>query len=262
MRTTFELFSDIFASRNNALARIDARAKLVVGLCAIVAVVLSMSAALPLATFFCCFTGMLILRLPAKLAFARLAGPMAGACVLMILVAFTSGATPLFTFSVGGFSLAATREGVLRGILMGSRVMGAVGVMLLVSFATPVHQIFRALHWFRVPEGWIEIAMLMYRYTFMLVEQVSDITAAQRLRLGYSGVRRSLWSMGTLAGAVVVRSIDQATATHEAMVARGYCGSMPFGSMPAMKTGDRWLMILLSVLIISAYIFVEWRPFG
>lgn len=262
MRTTFELFSDIFASRANALARIDPRAKLVVGFCAIASVIMSTSPALPVAALLCCFTGMLILRLPAKLVIARLTAPMASASVLIALMAFTSGATPLLAFSFGGYPFVATQEGLLRGVLMGSRVMGSVSVILFVSFVTPAHQIFRALHWFRVPEGWLEIAVLTYRYTFMLVEQVSDITAAQRLRLGYSGVRQSLWSMGTLAGAVVVRSIDQATNTHEAMIARGYSGSIPLGSMPAMRTADRRLMILLSVIIIIVFILIEWGLFG
>jgi cobalt/nickel transport system permease protein len=258
---TFELFSDIFASRANALARIDARAKLVIGLSAILAVIMSTWAALPAAMFVCCLTAMLALRLPAKLLLTRLAPPMMGACVLIALMALTSGATPLFAFSAGGFHLAATEEGLLRGLLMGSRVMGSVGVILLMSFVTPAHQIFRALHWFRVSEGWIEIAMLMYRYTFMLAEQVSDISSAQRVRLGYSGLRQSLWSMGTLAGAVIVRSIDQATNTHEAMIVRGYDGSMPLGSMPPMRTVDRWLMCILPFFIITVYVLVEWRLF-
>ena len=76
-----------------------------------------------------------------------------------------------------------------RGVLLGSRVLGAVSVMLLLSSVTPAYKIFGALRWFHVPEGWVEIALLVYRYTFLLSDQTADIAAAQRVRLGYSVVR-------------------------------------------------------------------------
>jgi cobalt/nickel transport system permease protein len=258
MRTTFELFSDIFAARENRLSRIDARAKLVVCLAAIILVLLSKSAGFPLMMLLGCLAGMLAVRLPLKLVLARVAAPMVGVCVLIVLMTFTSGQTALAELSFVGFHWTATQEGLSRGLLMGARVMGSVSAIMLMSFVTPAHQVFHALRWMRVPGDWIEIAALMYRYTFMLVEQVSDITAAQRLRLGYSGFRRSLSSMGTLGGAVAVRSLDQAVSTHEAMLARGYSGSMPFGPMPPMKTADRLLIFLLPALMVTVYIIIEW----
>ena len=106
--------------------------------------------------------------------------------------------------------------------------------MLLFSLVTPAHRIFHALLWFRIPQGWVEIAMLMYRYIFSLLDDTADVAAAQRVRLGYNGTRRSLSSIGSLAGAVIIRSLDQAAHTHEAMSLRGYGGLIPFAPLPEM----------------------------
>jgi energy-coupling factor transporter transmembrane protein EcfT len=57
-------------------------------------------------------------------------------------------------------------------------------------------------------------------------------------------------------GTVILRSIDQAVRTHEAMTARGYTGSIPFGPMGAMGRRDRWVAILVPLLFMAAWLLV------
>ncbi|MEW6356532.1 MAG: cobalt ECF transporter T component CbiQ [Planctomycetota bacterium] len=260
MRQTFDLFSDIFARRDNVLRRMDPRAKLVIAVATILAVILSARVELPLAIFAACLGAMLAVRMPPRLIVVRLAAPMGIVLVLVVLQSLMIGTTPLLTFPLGAWQLTVMREGLLRGLLIGSRVLGAVSVVLLLSSVTPAYEIFRALRWFRVPNGWVEIAMLMYRYVFTLLDQTADVVAAQKVRLGYSTFRRSVASMGVLAGTVIVRSIDQATNTHEAMIARGYRNTMPFGPMPGMRAKDPWVLCLALLAVLSAYLMLGWRP--
>ena len=146
---------------------------------------------------------------------------------------------------------------LFRSGLAGSR---RLIVILLFGSVTPAHKIFQGLRWFRVPEGWVEIALLVYRYTFTLLEQTADVAAAQSLRLGYSSPRRTISSVGVLAGTVITRSMDQAVRTYEAMVLRGYQGSFPFGSLPRMtRTDVRTILVALPVIAVS-YVFLEWWP--
>jgi cobalt/nickel transport system permease protein len=143
-------------------------------------------------------------------------------------------------------------------LLMGSRVLGSVSVVLLLSSVTPAHRIFHSLRWLGVPRGWVEIAALMYRYTFTLLDQTADVLAAQRVRLGYSGLKRSLASLGVLAGAVIVQSMEQATRTYEAMSLRGYQGHMPFGPLPALSRKDLWTLGLVGAGVIGIQVVLEW----
>lgn len=252
-----ELFFDIFAYRDHAWTRADPRPKLVLALATILAIILSTRIVLPLALLALCLAALLALRIPPRLILERLAGPMGMVLVLILLQAFTRGSTAIWTFTLGGKELALTREGLWHGGLMGARVLGAVSVMLLFSAVTPAHKVFSALRWFRFPQGWVEIAMLMYRYTFVLLDHAADVASAQRVRLGYRGLRRSLSSLGTLAGAVLVRSIDQASHTHQAMMLRGYSGSIPLGPLPALRRREAGLALLVCLAVWTAYFILE-----
>ena len=204
--------------------------------------------------------GMISIRLPVKLILARLSAPFGIVAVLVVLQSLLVGTTPLFTISVFGWHISAMREGAWQGILIASRVLGGVSTMILMSSVTPAHEIFHTLRWLGVPKGWVEVAILMYRYTFILLDRAADGMVAQRVRLGYSGLKRSLSSLGTLAGSVIVLSIDQAERTHEAMSVRGYKGHMPFGSLPAMSRKDSWIMGLVLGILLCCYLLIEWGP--
>jgi len=253
----FELFSDIFTSRDNFFTRIDSRVKLASSAVLIVTVLLCAKVYFPLSVLVFCLLSMILIGLPVRLILLRLAGPIGIVCVLVVLQTFLSGNDTLFAIDLLHWKFIATRDGLMRGIVMGSRVLGAVSVILLLSSVTPAHKIFNSMRWFGIPEAWVEIALLVYRYTFSLLDQTSDVISAQSTRLGYSDLRKSLNSIGVLAGTVVTRSMDQAMRTYEAMTLRGYGGSMPFGPLPRLTTADFRDLLLALPLIIGIFLMME-----
>ena len=88
--------------------------------------------------------------------------------VIVILQSFLTPGEPIFQIGFLGYNLAATGQGIWKGLLLGSKVIGAVSIVLLLSFVTPAYKIFHSLRWFRIPETWVEMALLVYRYTFAL----------------------------------------------------------------------------------------------
>ena len=100
----------------------------------------------------------------------------------------------------------------------------------------------------------------MYRYLHVFLEQAACVRSAQRVRLGYGNLRRSFQSLGSLAGMVVLRSLDQAEKSHEAMTARGYCGHLPLPAMPRLP----WRQAVVAgsgvAVIAMAYILAERWP--
>jgi len=254
----FDIFSDIFARRNNVFTRIDARAKMIVACALILAVIASGQPVMPLAVLACSLCTMLSLRIPARLVLLRLAAPLGIVIVLVVLKTFLTEGTAFYSVTVFGRELAASWEGFSQGVLIASRVLGSVSVILLLGAVTPAYKLFHALRWFGVPEGWVEIALLVYRYTFELLDQTADVAAAQRSRRGYSSGRRSVSSVGMLAGTVIARSIDQAMRTYEAMVQRGYQGSFPFGPVPTMSRAELSTIIVAIPVIAVSYVILEW----
>jgi cobalt/nickel transport system permease protein len=254
----FDLFLDIFTYRDNALTRTDPRVKLLVALAGLFAVVTSERPILPIGVFVLCLGTVAALRVPAKLVALRLAAPLSTVAVLVVIQTFVTGTTPLFALTLGGWTLTAKAEGLRQGLLLGVRVLGALSIVLLLGITTPAHRIFHALQGFRISKNWLEIAILMYRYIFVLMDRAGDLAAAQRLRLGYRARGRALSSFTTLAGATVVHSFEQARRTHDAMRLRGYRGTMPFGPLPVLGRKDRTLLALSLTAIAAAYGFFEW----
>lgn len=251
-----ELFSDIFAGREDALTRMDARAKAIVAASGLLAVLFSRNPFLPASVFAASLCGILAVHVPGRWLLSRLAGPAAVALVLVLLHGFTVGVTPMASASFAGIRLTLMEEGVRQGLLSGSRVLGGSSVILLLGAVTPAHRIFHVLRRAGFPACWVEVAMLTYRYIFVLLEHAAEVSAAQRVRLGYTHPARSMASIGTLGGTVLLRSIDQAVRTHDAMTARGYTGSIPFGPMGAMGRRDRFVAILGPLLLFSAWLLV------
>jgi len=258
LQPVFELFSDIFAYRDNILTRVDPRVKLLLAILATVGVILSTGPAFPLAIFAAGLAAMLAIRMPARIILARLAAPLGIVLVVILLQSVLVGSTLLLNIPLFGWKIAVMREGALHGALLGTRVLGAVSALLLLSSTARAHQVFHALRWFGVPKCWVEVAMLMYRYIFMLLDQAADVMDAQRVRLGYSSLRRSLSSTGVLAGTVMKVAMDQGIRTYEAMELRGYKGYIPFGALPRICSKDLWILCLTSAAIVIAYIRLEW----
>ncbi len=225
--STIDLVCDQLAAREDVFTRLDSRIKLLMALEAMVCIALSQKFAFPLAILGGCIVLCYRIRVPWRVAFSRMAAPLMMVSVLVLLQATLRGGLPIWQGEWVGVRVVVTREGVLAGAMSGAKVFGSVAVLFLLSVTTPVHQIFRAMRWMGVPRDWLEIANLMYRYLFSIFECAMDLVAAQRLRLGYCGAGRVLKSATEVMGAVVIRSVDQAMRTHEAMVLRGYRGYMP-----------------------------------
>jgi cobalt/nickel transport system permease protein len=261
MHQVVDLLTPLQAAGGGRLTRLDVRVQLALALTTISAVAVSTRASLPALVVFGNLAALAVLRVPPRSVLGRLAGPLGLAVVVCVLRTFTTGTTPWFSLSLGGLRLTATREGLAAGLLIGLRVLASVGVALVLGAAAPVHKICAALRWARLPHALVEIAMLMYRYIFLLLDDTAAVLSAQKVRLGYVSLRRSVASLGSLAGLVMLRSLDQVDRTHEAMLARGYQGRLPLPSLPALR-GRELLLIAGAVAAIGlTYLAGErWLP--
>ena len=197
-----EIFADIFARRENLLTKIDARIKVVVVAAAIFTVISALSPRTPLISAFLVITGLMCLKIPFRILFFRLAAPFGIAATLFLIKVFY--------------------HELDSGLLMMAKIIGSTSLILFLSMTTTLEKLLAAGRWFKVPGLWIEICLITYRYIFVLLEDAVTVYDAQRLRLGYSTPAKAVRSLGTLAGAIIIRAYDQSIATYEAMMLRGY----------------------------------------
>jgi cobalt/nickel transport system permease protein len=128
---------------------------------------------------------------------------------------------------MGSLSISGQIDGFSEGVLITSRIIGAVSVAVLLGQVMTFTETMAALAWLRVPRGLVDVAMFAWRALFMLYDDAGVVYTAQKNRLGYCGMRRGLKSFGTMAGMLVIRAFDSSQAMTVAMSQRGYDGTLP-----------------------------------
>ena len=256
----FQDLSSRSATQSAILPGCDIRVRLIVALAAIVAIVMSTSIAFEGTAIVCSLIGLAATGTSPKVLALRLMGPVVLAALVLAMQTFMTGTTPMAVIELGCCRLTATGEGFRAGALIASRVLGSFGIAMFICQGSPAAEIFAALRWARVPRTWTEIAVLMYRYLHVFLEQSRCVASAQRVRLGYSSLRRSYQSAGNLAGMVILRSLDQAEKSHEAMTARGYQGRLPLPALPTLP----WRQVAVAcggvAVITAVFVLAERWP--
>jgi cobalt/nickel transport system permease protein len=144
--------------------------------------------------------------------------------------------------------IAASQEGLTEGLMIGSRIIGAVSVLTMMGFSTPFTEFMASLSWLRVPKGFIEVMVFAYRYIFVLLDEGLVIYNSQKTRLGYTSFRRGLSSFGTLTGSLILKVFEHSQNTAMALVQRGFDGHIPM----AMKRPFKGPEVLGSMIFVLA----------
>ncbi len=253
-----ELFSEYF-KKEHMLSKIDARVKLLVSLAILVMVLSYKGFALPLLVLFLCFLLCTLMKIPLKVFLVRFLEPVFIASIIILLKLFFSGKDVLFSISIPSshfslLTLTGYRDGLMEGLMIAFRILGAVSIVAVMGFSTPFTEFIAGLSWLRVPKGFIEILMFAYRYIFVLFEDAMVIYNAQKNRLGYSNIRRGLGSFGALAGSLMLKAFEHSHNITVSMIQRGYDGNMPMLKHKPFKPAE----VIVSALFITA-IGIIWK---
>ncbi|MCX4511002.1 MULTISPECIES: cobalt ECF transporter T component CbiQ [Streptomyces] len=138
-----------------------------------------------------------------------------------------TGAVPLL-FAVGGpdgFVAFAPGGPVHAGELLLRTSAASLGVLLF-AFTTPVSDVLPRLVRAGVPAPVVDVALVMYRISFLLLDGVHRIREAQAARLGHTS-RAATWrSLAGLGATAFVRAFDRAQRLHTGLAGRGYDGTL------------------------------------
>jgi len=101
----------------------------------------------------------------------------------------------------------------------------------------------------KIPSVMITQLILMHRYSFLLRDEIRRLRCAHALRSG--GNRRiSIREFGSMTGNLLLRTFDRAEIIHQAMMCRGFNGTMPATRVSCWRVTDLvyitgWTFILL-----------------
>jgi cobalt/nickel transport system permease protein len=190
-------------------------------------------------------------RLPVRLVVARLV-VVVPFLLAALLVPFVAGGEQV---QVAGWSVSEAGLWSTWNIVS-KAVLGASASIVLAS-TTTIADVLRGLTRLRVPTVFVAILAFMMRYLDLLVDRLRRMRAAMSAR-GHDP--RWLWQVRPIAasaGTLFVRTYEQGERVHQAMLARGFDGSMPALDVARADAAD-WSRCLLPAAVAATALGTWW----
>ncbi len=256
------LFADEVARQEGWLQSLDPRAKLVGAVALLIAVSFSRNLLVLVALYLLTLPVAFASRVPMGFYLKRVWVFMpffTGVVALPALFSpFTPGA-PLVTLidlAEPRFTLAITWPGVITAAFLLLRVATSVSIAVLLVLTTRWAVLLKALRVLRVPQVFVLILGMTYRYIYVLLHAANNLFLARASRrVGViSGAEERRWltaSMGTLVSKSYALSDD----VYRAMLSRGFQGEALVMETLRWRAADAWgLALLLAVALAAAWL--------
>lgn len=153
--------------------------------------------------------------------------------LVAVTVLFSIPGNPVTTFHFIFWNLTITDAGFLRFVSILIRSWLSVQMAILLVGTTRFPDIVHALEHLRVPSILTTIIAFLYRYLFVLADEVFRLLRAREARsAAATGVRSGgsvAWRAGVagnMAGQLFLRSYERSDRVYNAMLARGYTGHL------------------------------------
>ncbi len=147
--------------------------------------------------------------------------------VVVIPALFLVPGPRLFDLPVGPLQVAPSLPGVVGAVLLIARVGVDVSLAVLLVLTTPWSDILKSLRALGVPQVFVLVLSMTYRYIFLFLHTANGVLLARRSRMvgRTSGAEQRRWIGGTM-GNLVGRAFRVSSDVYAAMVARGFTGEM------------------------------------
>jgi len=147
-----------------------------------------------------------------------------------------------------------TKEGVLGVGMLTMRVINSLSVSFLVLYTTPFPQMVKALKILKVPDTFLIIISLCYKYIFIFAKTIEDMYLAKRAKIlkGDDNRKAREWTVGRLA--LIFRKTQlRCEEVFRAMLGRGFSDSIKlygFGKMRAMDWASGAILFSVGLLFL------------
>jgi cobalt/nickel transport system permease protein len=171
-------------------------------------------------------------------------------------VLFAMPGSPVSSFKIGMWTFTITDFGLVRYMSILIRSWLSVQAAILLVSVTEFPDIIHALAHLRLPAIFTTIVSFLYRYLFVLTDEVIRLLRARRSRSAAAAGQRSGGSVawrarvaGHMAGQLFLRSYERSDRIYRAMQSRGYQGQLMVLHADHIHKRD-WLICGLALLVL------------
>ena len=184
--------------------------------------------------------------------------------LMAVTVLFSIPGNALFQFHFMMWGFTITDAGLLRFISIVIRSWLSVQAAILLVAVTRFPDLIHAFEHLRVPTILTTIISFLYRYLFVLTDEVVRLLRARQSRSAVKAGQRSgggvLWRAkvsGYMAGQLFLRSYERSDRIYNAMLARGYAGYLRTLNSHELHGRD-WAYAATAFIFILVMQFVGW----
>jgi cobalt/nickel transport system permease protein len=244
------LFAEEIAQRGGFLQSLDPRIKIIGFLLFIFQVLLTRS--IPVLVFLYALSLLLVLISKINLGFF-LKRTWIFIPLFSLFIAFPAifgPGQPLFTAQMMGVKFSITHQGLVGAAVFVMRVVTCVSFVALLNLTTKHFELLKALRIFKIPQIFIMVLGMCYRYVYLFVEIIQNTYLAIKSRVGIGvqyqrGKNIVAWNIASLWN----RSVGLNGEVYKAMLSRGYRGEALVWNDFKIRTRD-WLWLSAVVVII------------
>jgi cobalt/nickel transport system permease protein len=154
------------------------------------------------------------------------------------------------------FSLVITQTGMMTVLFLLLRVSTSVSLTLLLILTTPWSTVLSALSVLRVPDVFILILGMTYRYIYLLLHIANDMFLSRKSRVvGKLSTSENQRMLAGVSATLLDKSLNMSSEVYLAMQSRGFRGAVVTFRPFQMQTKD-WLWSLVFLMIASLTIFL------
>jgi cobalt/nickel transport system permease protein len=190
-------------------------------------------------------------------------------------VIFTNGRMVLFSFPIGSWTLTAYAEGLARFISVALKSWLSLQAAIVMAASTPFPELLQAMRSVGIPRLLVGMFGMMWRYSFVLIDEALRLLRARAARSGSKGNRlvgsksgikihpareggSVLWRArvtGGMAGNLFLRAFERSDRIYSAMLSRGYDGEIRLLPLTPMR-GAIWTALLGGLVLLASLLFL------
>ena len=246
------LFAEEISGKPGLFQSLDPRVKVLAVLALLIAVSFSRSLLVIVAIYGLTLGLALFSSVPADLFIKRvwLALPFFTGMIILPALFITPGPT-LVQLPLG---LAITSTGAISSLFLLLRVSSSVSLTLLLILTTPWNTVLSALTVLRIPDVFILILGMTYRYIYLLLHTANDMFLSRKSRVvGRMDAAEDRRMLAAISGALLSKSLNMSSEVYLAMQSRGFRGTIVTLKPFKMQSRD-WLWLTALLLLAVAAI--------
>jgi len=148
-----------------------------------------------------------------------------------------------------------TYQGVAGALVLVLRVGASVSLAVLLTLTTRWHVLLKALNMVFVPQVFISVLEMTYRYIYLFLQTASDMFVARQSRtVGRTSTKEQRHFVSGAMGALWNKAFSMSEEVHAAMVSRGYNG-IPRAYVSFKASGMDWMwmgfMVFVSLIFLG-----------